>query len=161
MGGRETESQRISHKLSLCTRSARANSLGKTNLQSVFERNLFFAQGANGTIGSSSRTRLEALTRKSRDSTVVSVPLELVKSNVVRPFGYPDRNGAAQQVPLRLNGIEQYGSPSNIYALTDADRKNSPPEGNPWWGQLPSRPVHGNRRNELYFDWHVDLKSPR
>ena len=96
-----------------------------------------------------------------RVSLIANDDIDPSPSNVVRPFGYPDRNGAAQQVPLRLNGIEQYGSPSDIYALTDADRKNSPPEGNPWWGQLPARPVHGNRRNELYFDWHVDLKSPR
>ena len=96
-----------------------------------------------------------------RVSLIANDDIDPSPSNVVRPFGSPDRNGAAQQVPLRLNGLEQYGSPSNIYALTDADRKNSPPEGNPWWGQLPSRPVHGNRRNELYFDWHVDLKSPR
>ena len=43
----------------------------------------------------------------------------------------------------------------DLYALTDADKKNSPPADNPWFAQLPGKPIHGNYRDELYFDWHV------
>jgi prepilin-type processing-associated H-X9-DG protein len=73
----------------------------------------------------------------------------------VRPFGYPQRGGAARQEPLMLTEIEKYGSRSQVWALADADRGNSPPRDNPWFAQLPLRAVHGNCRNWLFFDWHV------
>jgi prepilin-type N-terminal cleavage/methylation domain-containing protein len=75
------------------------------------------------------------------------------------PFGYPAHNGAPEIAPLRLSNVESYAPPSSIYALTDADKRNSPSAGNPWWSQLPGRPVHGSTRNELYFDWHVEAKQ--
>jgi prepilin-type processing-associated H-X9-DG protein len=25
-----------------------------------------------------------------------------------------------------------------------------------WWSDLPTRPVHGAVRNQLFFDWHVE-----
>jgi prepilin-type N-terminal cleavage/methylation domain-containing protein len=71
---------------------------------------------------------------------------------MVRPFGYPARAGAPTRQPLKLSGIQQFGSPSDIYALTDADKLNAPPNDNPWRAQLPDRPAHGRFRNELYFD---------
>jgi prepilin-type N-terminal cleavage/methylation domain-containing protein len=71
---------------------------------------------------------------------------------MVRPFGYPERAGAPTRYPLKLSGIQQFGSPSDIYALTDADKLNAPPNDNPWRAQLPDRPAHGRFRVELYFD---------
>jgi prepilin-type processing-associated H-X9-DG protein len=73
----------------------------------------------------------------------------------VYPFGYPSLNGAPAYDPMKLQDIAYYGPYSDLYAVTDADQKNSPPAHNPWFGQLPAKPVHGNYRNELYFDWHV------
>ena len=74
----------------------------------------------------------------------------------VRPFGYPQRGGAARQEPLKLTQLEAYGGYSEIWALTDADRRNSPANNNPWRAQLPVQPVHGNYRNALFFDWHAE-----
>jgi prepilin-type N-terminal cleavage/methylation domain-containing protein/prepilin-type processing-associated H-X9-DG protein len=77
---------------------------------------------------------------------------------MVRPFGYPERAGAPTRHPLKLSGVAQYGSLSEMYAITDADKRNSPAADNPWRAQLPDRPVHGRYRNELYFDGHVRAK---
>jgi prepilin-type N-terminal cleavage/methylation domain-containing protein len=71
---------------------------------------------------------------------------------MVRPFGYPARAGAPTRNPLKLSGISAFGSPSQIFSVTDADKGNSPTADNPWWAQLPDRPAHGRTRNELYFD---------
>jgi len=77
---------------------------------------------------------------------------------VVYPFGYPAHAGNPTYEPLKTSQIGNYGSISEIYALTDADKKNSPPANNPWYAQLPAKPAHGNYRNELYFDWHAGTK---
>ena len=76
----------------------------------------------------------------------------------VRPFGYPERGGSAERKPLKLLNVAQYCAASGTYALTDTDKKNAPTTDNPWFDQLPEKPVHGNYRNELYFDWHVAAK---
>jgi len=77
---------------------------------------------------------------------------------VVYPFGYPAHGGNPTYAPLKMSTLSQYGSISDIYAMTDADKKNSPPANNPWFAQLPDKPAHGNYRNELYFDWHAGNK---
>jgi len=87
----------------------------------------------------------------------------------VRPFGYPELpdsapGGAAAPVqPLSMPQLESYCSPGSTFAITDIDHINIP---NPkstsssidWWTDLPDKPVHGDVRNELYFDWHVAAK---
>ena len=73
----------------------------------------------------------------------------------VRPFGYPAHNGNPTFQPLKLSGVNQYGPLAELYALTDADKNNSPPLDNPWFDQLPGKPLHGHYRNQLSFDWHV------
>ena len=73
----------------------------------------------------------------------------------VRPFGYPAYKGDPIFQPLKLSGVNQYGSSAELYALTDADKNNSPPTDNPWFDQLPGKPLHGHYRNRLSFDWHV------
>jgi prepilin-type N-terminal cleavage/methylation domain-containing protein len=76
----------------------------------------------------------------------------------IPPFGYPPRLGMPLYPPFRLADLKEYGSPSDLFALTDADKKNSPTVENPWFAQLPDKPVHGNSREELRFDWHVAAK---
>jgi prepilin-type N-terminal cleavage/methylation domain-containing protein len=79
-------------------------------------------------------------------------------AGVVPPFGYPERGGNPMRESLKLSALEQYGSPANLFALTDADKRNSPPANNPWFAQLPDKPIHGHHREELRFDWHVEAE---
>jgi len=80
---------------------------------------------------------------------------------IVRPFGYPAKNGNPVQPCLKRAELERYAAIVQLWALTDADKKNSPPADNPWYGQLPDRPAHGNYRNALYFDGHVGAERVR
>ena len=89
-------------------------------------------------------------------SLLVNQDIDPGPGRQVRPFGYPARGGAARQEPLNLMGLDKYGPRSDLWALTDADRSNSPVNNNPWRAQLPARPVHGNYRNALFFDWHAE-----
>ncbi len=74
----------------------------------------------------------------------------------VPPFGYPPKNGNPQKNTLMLGDINRYQPSSDAFALTDADVANSPANNNPWKAALPLRSVHGQYRNELRFDWHVE-----
>jgi prepilin-type N-terminal cleavage/methylation domain-containing protein/prepilin-type processing-associated H-X9-DG protein len=67
------------------------------------------------------------------------------------PFGYP----TPEQQPLKETQLSQYGSPAELFAISDVDKGNviDPQVG--WWSDLPYAPVHGNTRNQLFFDWHV------
>jgi prepilin-type N-terminal cleavage/methylation domain-containing protein len=80
-------------------------------------------------------------------------------SNRVQPFGYPEIGGADEIPPLKYSGLYTYGTPATLFALTDVDKINIPdPTVVSWWTDLPYKPVHGDVRNELYFDWHVGAK---
>jgi len=85
----------------------------------------------------------------------------------VPPFGYPGQDDHTPPVPailqLKMSQLETYTSSANTYAMTDVDKINVPPVttgsiSNSWWITLPDRPVHGDARAELYFDWHVGVK---
>jgi prepilin-type N-terminal cleavage/methylation domain-containing protein len=76
-------------------------------------------------------------------------------TNQVRPFGYP----SPVVPPLKLSQVASYGPPCNQFAITDVDKINIPDPTVSWWSDLPYKPVHGNVRNELYFDWHVAAKK--
>ena len=69
----------------------------------------------------------------------------------VPPFGYPD----PLRMPLKLSQLSRYGSPAEIFAITDLDKINVPDPTVGWWTDLPYKPVHGNSRNQLFFDWHA------
>jgi prepilin-type N-terminal cleavage/methylation domain-containing protein/prepilin-type processing-associated H-X9-DG protein len=86
---------------------------------------------------------------------IVNRDIDPSPTSLVRPFGYPQRGGAQRQEPLLVSGLEQYDTPSSLAALMDADKLNSPGADNPWYAQLPAKPVHGNYRNHLFFDGHV------
>lgn len=76
-------------------------------------------------------------------------------SAIVLPFGYPGWKSRPKSKPLKYQSLSQYGSLAALYSLTDADKINSPPDENPWYDQLPPKPIHGRVRNALYFDSHV------
>ena len=76
----------------------------------------------------------------------------------VQPFGYPGAGDGSPTMPIRHSQIASFGSPSSIYAITDVDKINIPDPTVSWWSDLPYKPVHGDFRNELYFDWHVAAK---
>jgi prepilin-type N-terminal cleavage/methylation domain-containing protein/prepilin-type processing-associated H-X9-DG protein len=72
--------------------------------------------------------------------------------NRVPPFGYPSPESA----PLKHSALDGYTPPSQVFAITDVDQAlpNLDPTVS-WWTDLPNKPVHGNVRNRLFFDWHV------
>jgi prepilin-type N-terminal cleavage/methylation domain-containing protein len=80
-------------------------------------------------------------------------------TNQVPPFGYPALNGAPEIQPMKMSQIQTYGPLASIWAITDVDKINVPDPTVSWWTDLPYKPVHGNVRNELYFDWHVAQKK--
>jgi prepilin-type N-terminal cleavage/methylation domain-containing protein/prepilin-type processing-associated H-X9-DG protein len=69
----------------------------------------------------------------------------------VQPFGYP----SPLAMPLKINQIGGYAPAASVFAITDVDKVNVPDPTVTWWSDLPYKPVHGNVRNELYFDGHV------
>ncbi len=76
----------------------------------------------------------------------------------VQPFGYPEFKGAPEIPPLKFSAIYTYGTPATLFAITDVDKINITNPNIEWWSDLPYKPVHGDVRNELYFDWHVAAK---
>jgi type II secretory pathway pseudopilin PulG len=74
---------------------------------------------------------------------------------VTRPFGYPYTAirpfTNVNEAPKRLREIY---NPSTSWALTDVDQLNGIAAAT-YYGNLPTMPVHGNVREELFFDWHV------
>ncbi len=69
----------------------------------------------------------------------------------VCPFGYP----APPEQPLKQVQLSQYGSPAEMFAITDVDKGNVTDPTVGWWNDLPYAPVHGSTRNHLFFDWHA------
>jgi prepilin-type N-terminal cleavage/methylation domain-containing protein/prepilin-type processing-associated H-X9-DG protein len=69
----------------------------------------------------------------------------------IRPFGYPNPLTA----PLKRAQVDQYGSASTLFAVSDVDKGNVTDPSVGWWSDLPYKPVHGVTRNQLFFDWHV------
>ena len=76
----------------------------------------------------------------------------------VPPFGYPEVGGAPETASLKFSELNKYGTPATLFTLTDVDKVNIPNPTVTWWSDLPYKPVHGDVRNELYFDWHVAAK---
>ena len=74
-----------------------------------------------------------------------------------RPFGYNAASGSGGQPPQTLTAVEHVKSPSEIWAMVDADRQaNANPGNNVWVASVPEKPIHGLTRNYLWFDWHVE-----
>jgi prepilin-type N-terminal cleavage/methylation domain-containing protein/prepilin-type processing-associated H-X9-DG protein len=71
-----------------------------------------------------------------------------------RPFGYnqtvlPGTEGQ----PKKMSWLARVKSPSQIWAMVDADRLANFGMGGS--DTLPDTPAHGKTRNYLWFDWHV------
>jgi prepilin-type N-terminal cleavage/methylation domain-containing protein/prepilin-type processing-associated H-X9-DG protein len=94
------------------------------------------------------------------------VPLSYMASNqitninsgvLVKPFGYPYTsppfNEDSDEAPKRLQEIS---SPSLSWALTDVDQENGFSNA-VYYSYLPLTPAHGSVRNQLFFDWHVEV----
>jgi prepilin-type N-terminal cleavage/methylation domain-containing protein/prepilin-type processing-associated H-X9-DG protein len=77
----------------------------------------------------------------------------------VPPFGYPSGAGTEPINPLKHGSINALGDPSTVFAITDVDKINIPNPTVTWWTDLPYQPVHGEVRNALFFDWHVESVS--
>jgi prepilin-type N-terminal cleavage/methylation domain-containing protein len=69
----------------------------------------------------------------------------------VCPFGYP----SPLQQPLKQAQLSHYGSPTELFAISDVDKGNVTDPSVGWWSDLPYTPVHGKTRDNLFFDWHV------
>jgi len=69
----------------------------------------------------------------------------------VRPFGYPEPH----QPPLKRSQLTRYGSLAALFAITDVDKGNVTDPSVGWRRDLPSGPVHGNVRNQVFFDGRV------
>jgi prepilin-type N-terminal cleavage/methylation domain-containing protein/prepilin-type processing-associated H-X9-DG protein len=69
----------------------------------------------------------------------------------VCPFGYP----SPLQPVLKQSQLSQFGSPAEMFAISDVDKGNVTNPSVDWWGDLPYSPAHGSTRNQLFFDWHV------
>jgi prepilin-type N-terminal cleavage/methylation domain-containing protein len=68
------------------------------------------------------------------------------------PFGYPL---APTADPVKLTTAQS--AVGDAFAITDVDQ--ALPNLNPgvgWWDDLPNAPVHGQIRNKLFFDSHVE-----
>jgi prepilin-type N-terminal cleavage/methylation domain-containing protein/prepilin-type processing-associated H-X9-DG protein len=89
-----------------------------------------------------------------------TVPVTTASDWIDSTFGYLDGSFNVTHRPKKLPLIKV---PSASWAVVDVDKTNSPTTGT--WGQnLPDRPVHGTRRNAMFFDGHVepmrDMKQP-
>ncbi len=82
----------------------------------------------------------------------------VVTEVVTRPFGYPYSSPfyrltrGPDEPPKKVHEIK---SPSTSWAATDADQQNAFP-GGLYFSLIPVTPAHGNVRNTLFFDWHIE-----
>jgi prepilin-type N-terminal cleavage/methylation domain-containing protein/prepilin-type processing-associated H-X9-DG protein len=77
--------------------------------------------------------------------------------NIAYPFGLPAQYPGYPT--HKLTDIEAQVPISQASVMVDLDQLTVPYAGTDWpW--LPPKPVHGNLRNYLYFDWHVATKKP-
>jgi prepilin-type N-terminal cleavage/methylation domain-containing protein/prepilin-type processing-associated H-X9-DG protein len=77
-------------------------------------------------------------------------------ANRLFPFGYPDAPFATNS--MKITAMDNYLPPASTFALSDVDQSHPRvAAANPtWWIELPNRPVHGEARNQLFFDLHVE-----
>lgn len=68
------------------------------------------------------------------------------------PWGYPTY---IYRDAKRVWTIE---NPASTWAIKDLDKQNASPTAG-WYSQLPDKPIYGNVRNVMYFDWHVEAVS--
>jgi prepilin-type N-terminal cleavage/methylation domain-containing protein/prepilin-type processing-associated H-X9-DG protein len=70
----------------------------------------------------------------------------------VRPFGAATTGGGtALAAPIKLGNTRKYGSPTDVFAVSDMDKALR----DFGWPELAQNPNHGVTRNALYLDGHV------
>ena len=91
-------------------------------------------------------------------SYIVSAEVtNLLTEIVTRPFGYPYSSKfyrfppGPDEPPKKVHEIK---GPSQSWAVTDADQQNCFPGGY-YFNLVPVNKVHGNVRDQLFFDWRV------
>lgn len=102
-----------------------------------------------------------------RAERVTDAPVFILNTDLVEPAGQPAW-GTSEKPPLTLDqlkawkttaaGNEESVNLSEMWALADVDQGvtrilNTKEK---WVSGIPRKPVHGSRRNALYFDWRVD-----
>ena len=87
--------------------------------------------------------------RGDQHSSLILLPARLVILIPASITGYP---GGRMN---RLKKFMEIKSPSTSFAITDADQQNSFP-GGLYFSLIPVNKVHGDVRNQLFFDWHVE-----
>jgi prepilin-type N-terminal cleavage/methylation domain-containing protein/prepilin-type processing-associated H-X9-DG protein len=93
-------------------------------------------------------------------SFIASVEITNINSGTVtRPFGYPNSalptgytNVTIDELPKKVGEIY---NPARSWALIDADQQNAVNLAQ-YYTFIPAKPTHGNVRNQLFFDWHVE-----
>ncbi len=75
------------------------------------------------------------------------------------PFGYNGASGSGSVVPHKLSAVASSGSVASTWAMVDSDQLGNSGAGPA--SAFPTKPPHGNSRNYLWFDWHVEaVKVP-
>jgi prepilin-type N-terminal cleavage/methylation domain-containing protein len=91
-------------------------------------------------------------------SYIVSIEVTNLSDDLVtRPFGYPygsipGSSSADDEATKRLKDIR---NPSASWAIVDADQLNAVPLAS-YYPYLPPAPIHGDVRNTLFFDSHIE-----
>jgi len=133
-----------------------ANYLGSPAPSSVpagqqFVANVFVCPGYR-------RLAPDVTSMEGRKCYLLNDDVDPTPANRVPPFGYPSVGGAPEIPSIKIHDINKYGTPASVFTVTDVDKINVPNPTVSWWSDLPYKPVHGDVRNELYFDWHVSAK---
>ena len=58
--------------------------------------------------------------------------------------------------PVKMSTVQNFCSPSDFWAVIDVDKWGDSPV---WPFAAPLRPVHGNKREALFFDFHVATRK--
>jgi competence protein ComGC len=89
-----------------------------------------------------------------RKSFVLNDAVSLDNTKCATPFGRPAN---PMRAPLKLSTLAASVPVAKVWAIADADKGNVNPKL-AGWNELPYRPIHGEVRDQLYFDWHVAAK---
>jgi prepilin-type N-terminal cleavage/methylation domain-containing protein/prepilin-type processing-associated H-X9-DG protein len=81
-------------------------------------------------------------------------PFAALTNITFAPFGYPPGYSASPiQPPHKVTEIDSLVSLSEVWSLVDLDQVGSPDAG--WADKTPLTPIHGGKRNYLFFDGHA------
>jgi prepilin-type N-terminal cleavage/methylation domain-containing protein len=70
------------------------------------------------------------------------------------PFGYNGASGSGTTGPHKLAEVAAGAALPRTWAMVDSDQKGNNGAGAA--GNFAPEPTHGNTRNHIFFDWHVE-----